>query len=524
MNMPNSFSVIYDSRLPPCNAQCPSGHDIQGWLAQAAQGEYRRAWEIMMDNNPLPATMGRVCYHTCEGACNRKEFDQAVSIHALERFIGDLALKEGWQVTPATASGKKILVVGAGPGGLSAAYHLARLGHSVTIAEAGPRAGGMMAFGIPSYRLPRNILDGEIKRIVNLGVTIQLDTRVDDIPAAIEAGGYDACFAAVGAHLAKRVDLSTVDHTIAVIDAVAFLRAMETNPEQKKPGRKVVVYGGGNTAIDVARTVLRLGAEEVRIVYRRNRARMPAHRFEVEEALEEGVILSDLRTIKHLGHGQICLETMAIAGDGSLQGTGATESIAADSLILALGQDIDTVLFHAVPGIQIAKDGAIIVGADFQTGHAGVFAGGDMISAERTVTVAIGHGKKAARHIDAWLRGTTQASTPKKDLAGFDRINPMFYPRSSPVSEPRISLEARQTSFAEVVGNLTVRAALKEAKRCLSCGNCLHCDDCLNLCPDKAIRKTEDGGYAVDPTMCRHCGLCIAQCPCGMIHMGATIA
>ena len=147
-----------------------------------------------------------------------------------------------------------------------------------------------------------------------------------------------------------------------------------------------------------------------------------------------------------------------------------------------------------------------------------------MISAERTVTVAIGHGKKAARYIDVWLRGATQTTPPKKDLARFDRINPMFYPRSSPVSEPRISLEARQTSFAEVVGNLTVRAALKEAKRCLSCGNCLHCDDCLNLCPDKAIRKTADGGYAVDPTTCRHCGLCIAQCPCGMIHMGATIA
>ncbi len=524
MNMPNSFSVIYDSRLPPCNAQCPSGHDIQGWLAQAALGEYHRAWEIMMDNNPLPATMGRVCYHTCEGACNRKEFDQAVNIHAVERFIGDLALKEGWQVTPAAATGKKILVLGAGPGGLSAAYHLARLGHTVTIAEAGPRAGGMMAFGIPSYRLPRHILDGEIQRIANLGVVIKLNTRVDDIPAAIEAGGYDACFAAVGAHLAKRGDLATGEHPIALIDAVAFLRAMETNPEPPNLGRKVVVYGGGNTAIDVARTALRLGAEEVRIVYRRNRARMPAHRFEVEEALEEGVILNDLRTIKRHDQGQICLETMAITDDGSLHGTGKTESIVADSLILALGQDVDTAPFHAIPGIHIAKNGSIIVGADFQTGHPGVFAGGDMISAERTVTVAIGHGKTAARHIDAWLRGTPQANPPKKDLAGFDRINPMFYPRSSPVSEPRISPEVRQKTFAEVVSTLDMRAARKEAKRCLSCGNCLHCDDCLNLCPDKAISRTESGGYAVDPTTCRHCGLCIAQCPCGMIHMGATVA
>ena len=524
MNMPNSFSVIYDSRLPPCNAQCPSGHDIQGWLAQAAHGEYRRAWEIMMDHNPWPATMGRVCYHTCEGACNRKEFDQSVNIHALERFIGDLALKEGWQVTPAATTGKKILVIGAGPGGLSAAYHLARLGHAVTVAEAGPRAGGMMAFGIPSYRLPRKTLDGEIERIVNMGVTIELNTLVDDIPAAIEAGGYDACFIAVGAHLAKRVDLTASDNTIAVVDAVAFLRAMEIKPEPPSLGNKVVVYGGGNTAIDVARTAIRLGAEEVRIVYRRTQARMPAHRFEVEEALEEGVILNDLRTIKRLGHGEICLEKMRLADDGSPQSTGEIENIAADTLILALGQDVDHAPFRTLPGIHIIADGVIPVGTDFQTGHAGVFAGGDMISSERTVTVAIGHGKKAARHIDAWLRGTAQTHLPKKDLAGFDRINPMFYPRSSPVSEPRIALEARQTTFAEVVGDLDLRAARKEAKRCLSCGNCLQCDDCLKLCPDKAISKTERGDYTVDPTKCRHCGLCIAQCPCGMIHMGATIA
>ncbi|MBV5335570.1 FAD-dependent oxidoreductase, partial [bacterium] len=282
---------VYVDRPPPCNVQCPAGENIQGWLYHAESGDYRAAWDVLMRDNPLPGVMGRACYHTCETVCNRGRLDEPVGIHAVERFLGDLAIREGWTVAPlAPPSGKKVLVIGAGPSGLSAAYHLALLGHRVTLCDAGPKPGGMMRFGIPAYRLPRDVLDAEINRIVAMGVELRLNEKIDDIPAAMRDGGYDACFAAIGAHLAKKVDIPAVGAG-RLLDAVSLLRAMESGGEPPKLGRRVAVYGGGNTAIDVARTAKRLGAEEALIIYRRTREMMPAHDFEVAEALEEGVIV-----------------------------------------------------------------------------------------------------------------------------------------------------------------------------------------------------------------------------------------
>ena len=274
---------VYVDRLPPCNHACPAGEDIQGWLYYAESGEYERAWRELSCNNPMPALMGRVCYHPCEDSCNRGKLDEAVNIHAVERFLGDEARQQGWKFTmAATPSGKRVLVVGAGPSGLSCAYHLARLGHQVTIHEAGPMAGGMMRFGIPKYRLPRDVLDAEVQRILDLGITLRLNTRVDDIVKAMKDGGFDAAFLAVGAHIAKRTEIPAVAAS-RILDAVSVLRGMETG-EPPKLGRRVVIYGGGNTALDVARTVQRLGASEALIVYRRTREQMPAHDFELQEA------------------------------------------------------------------------------------------------------------------------------------------------------------------------------------------------------------------------------------------------
>lgn len=512
---------VYADHLPPCNQRCPAGENIQGWLFHAESGDYRAAWDVLMQDNPLPAIMGRACYHTCESACNRGTLDQPVSIHAVERFLGDLAIREGWRVEPGAPTGKRVLVIGAGPSGLSAAYHLARLGHRVTIAEAGPKAGGMMRFGIPSYRVPRDVLDAEVRRITDMGVELLLNTRIDDIPQAMKDGPYDACFAAVGAHLAKRVDIPAVAAG-RILDAVSVLRGMETGKAPPRLGRRVVVYGGGNTAVDVARTAKRLGAEEALIVYRRTRDMMPAHDFEIEEALEEGVALHWLRTIKRVEDGVMVVEKMALDENGWPQPTGEFETIGGDTLILALGQDVDTSVIERVPGVEVNTDGTIKVGADLQTGHPGLFCGGDMVPSERTVTVAVGHGKKAARHIDAHLRGAAYEPPAKRPVAEYDRLNSWYYTDAPQTVQPTLDLLRRQTSFDEVKGGLDESTALFEARRCLSCGNCFECDNCFGMCPDNAVVKLGPGQrFRFDYDFCKGCGLCAAECPCGAIDMVA---
>jgi NADPH-dependent glutamate synthase beta subunit-like oxidoreductase len=512
--------AVYVHRLPPCNNACPAGENCQEWLYRAEEGDYEAAWRQIMQDNPLPAVMGRVCYHPCETSCNRGQLDEAVGINSVERFLGDEAIKRGWRVEiEAPPSGKRVLVVGAGPSGLSAAYHLRRLGHDVTIHEAGPVAGGMMRFGIPTYRLPRDVLEAEVRRILDLGVTLELDRKVDNVLESMREGGFDAAFLAVGAHIGKRAYIPAGE-AARILDAVSVLRSMEG---ESKPllGRRVVVYGGGNTAMDVARTARRLGAEEAVVVYRRTRERMPAHDFEVEEALQEGVLMKWLSTVKHADAGKLVLEKMELDESGFPQPTGELEELEADSLVLALGQEADLSLLDGVPGLEV-RDGVVQVGPDMMTGHPGIFAGGDMVPAERTVTVGIGHGKQAARHIDGWLRGAAYERPPKHELATFDKLNPWYYSDAPPTVRPQLDIVRRRSTFEEVVGGLDETNALFEARRCLSCGNCFGCDNCFGVCPDNAVLKLGPGGayqYEIDLDYCKGCGLCVAECPCGAIEM-----
>ena len=510
---------VYLDLLPPCNAGCPAGENIQAWLAHAEVGHHEQAWRQLVADNPMPAIHGRVCYHPCESVCNRASLDSAVSIHSVERFLGDLALERGWSFDPPPVrSGKRVLVIGAGPSGLSAAYHLARRGHEVEIRDTGEAPGGMMRYGIPSYRMPRDVLDGEIDRISAMGVRISCGHRVEDLAAERREGGFDAAFVAVGAHLSKRVDIPAKDAG-RIVDAVSFLRSVASG-DRPVIGRRVAVYGGGNTAMDAARVARRLGANDALIVYRRTRAQMPAHAEEAEEAEREGVRISWLRTITAFDGPELTIEAMELDENGFPQPTGRFETLAADTVILALGQETDTAFLRQVPGVEFGRDGTVQVSPAMMTGCAGVFAGGDMVPAERTVTVGTGHGKKAARNIDAWLRDAAPESLPKHELVSFDQLNLWYFGDAAQRQQPEAAPEQRIADFGEVLGGLSEREATYEARRCLSCGNCCECDGCLGACPEDAVIKLGVGHrYRFDYGKCTGCGACYEQCPVHSIEM-----
>ncbi|MBP4057674.1 NAD(P)-binding protein [Aeromonas sp. Prich7-2] len=514
---------VWRPALPPCNHACPAGENIQAWLALAEAGRFEAAWQRLIEENPLPAVHGRVCYHPCETACNRAQVDDAVSIHAIERFLGDEALARGWQpAPPAPASGKKVLVIGAGPSGLSCAWHLNRLGHQVEIREAGPLAGGMLRFGIPAYRLPRDVLDREVARIVAAGVTLTLNHKVEDVLKARDEGGFDTVFMAIGAHLAKRVDIPAREAG-KILDAVSFLEQASLAEEKGLPppklGRRVAIYGGGNTAMDAARTARRLGVEEAIIIYRRDRDHMPAHAFEADEAEEEGIKINWLRTIRQLDSTNIEVEVMALDAEGKPVPTGKFETLEADSLILALGQEVDLSVLESIPGVRVNKEGVVQVGENLMTDVPGLFAGGDMVPSERTVTIATGHGKKAARHMDAWLRGRLYHKPLSYSLVGPEQLQ-LWFQTHAPASSQPIKPPSARDDFGEIIGGLDEVAARYEAARCYSCGNCFECDGCYGSCPEQAIAKLGLGlGYQVDAELCTGCGVCHDQCPCHAIEL-----
>ncbi|MHB1432477.1 MAG: NAD(P)-binding protein [Streptosporangiaceae bacterium] len=509
---------VYVDLLPPCSNACPAGESIQQWLYQAEDGGYEAAWRQIVADNPLPAIMGRVCFRPCEAACNRGDLDTAVGINSVERFLGDEAIARDWAMPePARPTGKRVLVVGAGPAGLSAAYHLALAGHAVTIRDAGPEPGGMMRYGIPAYRLPRAVIDAEIGRILSLGITMESGVTVTDVRAGVADGGFDAAFLAVGAQVGKRAYIPAGD-SAKILDAVSYLHDAA---DQAPPllGRRVAIYGGGDTAIDAARTARRLGATDAVIVYRRTRGQMPAHAIEVDEAAAEGVRMMWLSTIARAESGALVIEKMELDQTGFPQPTGEFTTLDADAVVLALGQETDLSLIGGDPAIAV-DDGVVQVGADQMTGEPGIFAGGDMVAGDRTVTTGVGHGKRAARAIDAWLRGEPWRPPAQAALAAFDRLNTWYYSDAPATVRPELDVARRISTFDEVVGGLDETNALFEARRCLSCGNCFECDNCFGVCPDNAVIKLGPGQrYEVDLDYCKGCGICAAECPCGAIEM-----
>lgn len=511
--------------LPPCNAACPAGENIQAWLELSRAGDFEAAWRTLVADNPMPAVHGRACYHPCETGCNRADLDEPVLIHAVERFLGDLAAEHGWSVAPGPDSGKRVLIVGAGPAGLSCAWHLRRMGHAVEIRDAMAEPGGMMHYGIPAYRLPRADLMKEVDRIRAMGVAFTMDTRVTDLEAAVVGGGFDACFVAIGTQDGNHLDIPAADGR-KMVDAIRMFEDVEAG-RAPKLGRVVGVIGGGNTAMDAARVAKRLGAEEAVIIYRRDREHMRADPYEADEAFLEGVKAKWLTSPVRFGAEGVTVESIELGEDGSLNSTGQFQTLPVDALLLALGQHADLDFLRDVPGIAIGSGDQIEVDERLMTGRPGIFAGGDVIGGMRTMTAATGHGKKAARAIDAWMEGKVLETRSKSPPVDFEMLNLPHFLDAGRSQMSELPLEARN-SFAEVVIGIDRRQARYEAERCLACGNCFECDNCLAACPEQAIIKLGKGEkYAVDLDLCTGCAVCYDQCPCHAIEMvpeGVTAA
>lgn len=510
---------IYLDMLPPCNNACPAGENIQEWLRLIKAGRAHEAWLQLVEDNPFPAIHGRVCYHPCETACNRGDLDAAVSIRSVERYLGDLALEHNWRYPPPRRrSGRRVMIIGAGPSGLSAAYHLTRLGHEVEIFDAGDKPGGMMRYGIPEYRLPRDILDAEIQRLLDLGVVIRQNSPVKDLLETQRRGGFDAVFVAVGAHISKRVNIPSMDAS-KMVDAVSFLRDVASG-ERPLIGRRVAVYGGGNTAMDAARVARRLGAEESVIIYRRTQEHMPAHEEERLEAEREGVKMNWLRTITQMNADDLTVEIMEIDENGKARGTGRFERLEADTVILAVGQQADTHFLRDIPGLTFHDDVVDVDPNTLMTSVPGIFAGGDAVPSDRTVTIGTGHGKKAARRIDAWLNLESPMLTEKHPLVRLEDMNVWYFGGHERRKHQEADAEERLESFTEIVQGLTEQEARFEAARCLSCGNCFECDGCLGACPEDAVIKLGPGNrYRFDYSKCTGCATCYEQCPVHAIEM-----
>lgn len=508
---------VYMDFMPPCNSACPAGENIQGWLAQAQSGNYFEAFQVLVEDCPFPAIMGRVCVKPCETGCNRNHIDKTINIHAVERYIGDEAIRQKWPIQyVAYDTKKRVLVIGAGPSGLSAAYHLARLGHTVEVYEAGSEPGGLLRTGIPDYRLPKDILDAEINRILRMGVTIRVNRRVEDVLTEKQAGNFDAVYVSIGAQRIHQEDFKH-DNSVPIIDAFSFFRESHANPAPYTK-KKVLIYGGNKLAMYIARIIKRFGSD-ASVYFYGDQKMMPAYDYETEDALAEGVDVQRLRSISRIENKKVVLEIMKVE-KGKAVGTGEFEIVEADVLINANKQETDSGLLRHVSNIKINEDGTVVIDAQRMAGE-GIFAGGDMLPGEnRSATIAIGHGKKAARYINGYLSQNPYAKPDKHQTASFKKLH-MWYKTDAPQKEQdKLAPAEAVKSFDEVIHGLTEAEARFEAQRCLSCGNCFECDGCFGACPEDAIIKLGKGNrYKFNYEACTGCAVCYEQCPCHAIEM-----
>ncbi len=552
----------YVEKIPACQASCPTGNDIERWIRFMEKGEVEKAWQAATLENPFPAIMGRVCFHPCMEGCNRCEMGGAVNINMLERALGDAIGNKIPTPEPfAAKSGKRVAVIGAGPAGLAFAYHATRLGHKVTVYDREKMAGGMLRYGIPSYRLPREIIDREIDSLKRMGIEFKLGNEVKDAAHLEEiVREYDAAFVATGAHRSRPMGVSD-EKSEGVTSGLNFLKSIE-HSKKINIGSKVLVVGGGNTAIDAARSAKRLGAE-VTVLYRRSVAEMPASQEEIQAAIDEGVrieiLMAPKRVIVKSGKatGLEC-QRMKL-GDPDESGRrrpvpieGSEIVFEADAIFSAIGEEIENRIIPAAIHIE----GGSLASDEFgKTSLKGMFAGGDITAGSRTVVDALGDGKRSAIAIDCILRGENPAdiipritipgtSTPLiskylehrtgsahaaptdsktemlSEVVRFADLNSAYFTHSTPAEKPSLPLEKRFSGdpFAEVHTSPSDDLKASELSRCFHCGRCTECDNCYIYCPDLAIAK-KGSGFEIDLYYCKGCGLCSHECPRAAMRM-----
>ncbi|HVP77064.1 MAG TPA: NAD(P)-binding protein [Thermodesulfobacteriota bacterium] len=540
---------FYEDKTPPCSAACPVGNDIVAFIQKITEGDFEGAWKLIKEENPFPGVCGRVCFHPCESKCNRGAYDEPVAVHALERFVSDFAsaLNRKVEKEPGARKGK-IAIIGSGPAGMSCAYHLARLHYEVTVFESSSSAGGMLRMGIPSYRLPRDVLDREISEIQALGVEIRAGIPFGDKLELNDLRDYQATFIATGAHRGRGLNIPG-EKGKSVLGGLDLLRRINLG-NRVKLGDKVAIVGGGNTAIDAARSVIRMG-KKATLLYRRSKEEMPAFEDEVLEAVEEGAkmryLVNPIRIQQRDGMRHLeCLRMELGEKDESgrrkpVAIPGSNFFIDVDTVVVAAGEEIEISL---LPKGMEGREGIVLTQRDGGTGIKGIFAGGDLTSNQRTVAHAIGSGKRAALAIDCYLSARDVEETIRQIMIGegpslsifrhlhpgerpmnphvvaFEEVNTDYFESSKRNKEHRELAKKRIKGFGEVASTFGEGIALEEAERCFSCGTCNGCENCYVFCPDASImRREEILSHQVDYDFCKGCGICFSECPRGAISL-----
>ncbi len=540
---------FYEDKTPPCSAACPAGNDIVAFIQKITQGDFEGAWNLIKEENPFPRICGRVCFHPCESKCNRGDYDEPIAIHALERFVSDFASNLNKKIEKVSGVKKeKIAIIGSGPAGMSCAYHLAKLHYDVTVFESSSSAGGMLRSGIPSYRLPKNVLDKEISNIEALGVEIRTGILFSEDLKLDGLKDYQAIFIATGAHRGRGL-LIPGEKEKGVVSGLDLLKKINLG-KKAKLGDKMAIIGGGNTAIDVARSIIRMG-KKATILYRRSKEEMPAFEEEMMEAIEEGVKIRYLVNPIRIQQKE-CLKRLECLrmelGEKDESGRRrpvpiphSNFFIEADNVIIAAGEEIEV---SFLPKGMERREGIVLTQRDGSTGIKGIFAGGDLTSNQRTVAHAIGSGKKAALAIDCYLKGMDSEEAIRQILIGegpslsifrhlhpgermmnphvvtFEELNMDYFEPSKRYTESKGLVKKRIKGFEEVTSTFTEGTALEEAERCFSCGTCNECENCYVFCPDASIIKTKQIlSHQVDYDFCKGCGICFSECPRGVISL-----